>query len=136
MDSFDDDEPPVVVFDRSMGPINPQVLDICNDDPWSPSKSVLNRLSQNVENVETKNLIFKDIKMILGYPPEKWRSIYKALILIEHLIQVARNVCRNEIIDQFEVVKQLESFSFWENGHDRGDGIREKARQLVEIIRG
>ena len=66
------------------------------------------------------------MQLRLGYPPAKWRNVYKALTLLEFLVkrgsERAVSIACNEIMYRLE---DLEGFQFMSpDGRDQGINVR------------
>ena len=61
-------------------------------------------------------------------------SLFQALTLIDFLIKNGSeriiDVCRNQIYK----IRSLENFSYYEGSVEKGSGIREKSKMIVELL--
>jgi epsin len=68
------------------------------------------------------------IQLRLGYPPAKWRNVYKALTLLEFLLKRGAERCvdiaRSELLPRLE---DLEAFQYVSpEGRDQGVNVRHR----------
>jgi epsin len=70
----------------------------------------------------------------LNSSPKEWRRIYKTLHAMEYLVKNGAPRCIQEIKDEIYKIRAFQDFNFSENGTDRGQGVRDKARALCEIL--
>jgi epsin len=70
----------------------------------------------------------------LNCPPKEWRRIYKTLHAMEYLIKNGAPRCIQEIKDDLYKIRSLQDFNFSENGTDRGQGVRDRARSICELL--
>ena len=66
--------------------------------------------------------------------PAAWRVIFKALTLLEHLVKNGSERCVDEARGHSHVLRSLNNFNYYEGTTDRGVGVREKSKQLVEVL--
>jgi len=66
--------------------------------------------------------------------PAAWRVVFKALTLLEHLIKNGSERCVDDGRTHSHVLRALFNFNYYEGTVDRGQGVREKAKQVVELI--
>lgn len=66
--------------------------------------------------------------------PAAWRVVFKGLTLLEHLIKNGSERCVDDARNHSHVLRSLHRFNYYEGTVDRGLGVREKSKQLVEIL--
>jgi len=66
--------------------------------------------------------------------PAAWRVIFKALTLLEHLIKNGSERCVDDVRNHSHVLRSLFNFNYYEGTVDRGIGVREKSKQIVELV--
>ena len=66
--------------------------------------------------------------------PAAWRVVFKGLTLCEHLIKHGSERCVDDARYHSHQLRSLEKFNFYEGTVDRGIGVREKAKQIVELL--
>jgi epsin len=104
-----------------------------NDSSFA-SISLLNEISSRTDNREDCDLVLRHCAKILTLKPKLWKKIQKGLSLIEHIIKTGSQDFIDKMKDEREKLKNLEDFSYEEDGIDRGNTIRNKAKYLVELL--
>ena len=66
--------------------------------------------------------------------PAAWRVVFKGLTLLEHLIKNGSERCVDDGRNHSHVLRSLYNFYYYEGTIDRGVGVREKSKQLVELL--
>lgn len=66
--------------------------------------------------------------------PSAWRVVFKGLTLLEHLIKNGSERCVDDARNHSHTLRGLHRFNYYEGTIDRGVGVREKSKQLVEIL--
>merc|ERR1711920_176107 len=66
--------------------------------------------------------------------PAAWRVIFKSLSLCEHLIKNGSERCVDDARYHSHQLRSLENFNYYEGTVDRGIGVREKSKQVTELL--
>jgi epsin len=66
--------------------------------------------------------------------PAAWRVVFKGLSLLEHLIKNGSERCVDDSRNHSHILRHLHNFNYYEGTIDRGVGVREKSKQLVELL--
>lgn len=66
--------------------------------------------------------------------PAAWRLVFKGLSLLEHLIKNGSERCVDDARNHGHTIKALHQFNYYEGTVDRGHGVREKSKQIAEIM--
>lgn len=66
---------------------------------------------------------------------KNWRHVYKALVLLEYLIKTGSEKVAQQCKENIFAVQTLKDFQYMEEGKDKGINVREKAKQLVTLLR-
>jgi epsin len=66
--------------------------------------------------------------------PAAWRVVFKGLTLLEHLVKNGSERCVDDARNHSPVLKKLFQFNYYEGTIDRGLGVREKSKQLIEML--
>ena len=66
--------------------------------------------------------------------PSAWRVVFKGLTLLEHLIKNGSERCVDDARNHSHTLRGLHRFNYYEGTIDRGVGVREKSKQLVEVL--
>ena len=90
-----------------------------NDSSFA-SISLLNEISSRTDNREDCDLIVRHCAKILTLKPKLWKKIQKGLALIEHIIKTGSQNFIDKMKDERDKIKNLEDFTYDEDGIDRG----------------
>ena len=88
--------------------------------------SLLNEISSRSDNPEDCDLIVRHCSKILTLKPKMWKKIQKDLALIEHRIKTGSQDFIDKMKEERDRLKNLESFSYEEDGIDRGNSSKSK----------
>ena len=88
--------------------------------------SLLNEISSRSDNPEDCDLIVRHCSKILTLKPKMWKKIQKDLALIEHIIKTGSQDFIDKMKEERDRLKNLESFSYEEDGIDRGNSSKSK----------
>ncbi len=66
--------------------------------------------------------------------PSAWRVIFKGLTLLEHLLKNGSERCVDDARNHSHLLRNLDRFNYYEGTVDRGLGVREKSKQVVEML--
>lgn len=66
--------------------------------------------------------------------PSAWRVIFKGLTLLEHLLKNGSERCVDDARNHSHLLRNLDRFNYYEGTVDRGLGVREKSKQVLEIL--
>ena len=70
----------------------------------------------------------------LNHSGKNWRVVFKGLALLEHLIKHGTERVVDDSRDHIHQIRTLNDFSHFVEGVDKGSGVREKSKQLVEML--
>lgn len=66
---------------------------------------------------------------------KNWRHVYKALLLLEYLIKTGSEKVAQQCKENIYAIQTLKEFQYLEEGKDQGTHVREKAKQMVALLR-
>jgi len=115
-------------------PVERSVAEACSDENWGASNTLLHQIAEQTYNTEDRYLIMKLVWEYLKSPPKEWRRIYKTLNLIDHIVKFGSNSCITQIMDEAFRIRMLKDFTYREEGSERGNGVRDKAQHLSELL--
>ena len=69
-----------------------------------------------------------------GQRPSAWRVVFKSLTLLEHLVKNGAERCVDDARNHAHILRSLGQFNYYEGTIDRGLGVREKSKQLLDIL--
>ncbi|CAM9573133.1 unnamed protein product [Chrysoparadoxa australica] len=71
----------------------------------------------------------------LDSPGREWRKVFKALNLLEHLIKNGTERVVEDARDHVHRIRMLSDFNYYEGSQDKGSGVREKSKQLLDLLK-
>ena len=63
-----------------------------------------------------------------------WKQLYKSLTLIDFLIKQGSERVVEDCRDHLRMIRPLTNYNFWEEGTDKGAGVCDKAKQIIELL--
>jgi len=107
----------------------------CNE-PWGPATTVMTEIADATYSV----VEFAEIMMIiwkrLNDHGKNWRHVYKALLVLDYIIKRGSERVAQQCKEQIYSLLTLQDFRFIDkDGKDQGASVREKARQLVTLLK-
>lgn len=66
--------------------------------------------------------------------PAAWRVVFKSLTLLEHLVKNGTDRIIEDARGRGHKLRSLYNFNYFEGTTDRGIGVREKSKQIMEIL--
>ncbi|XP_052371127.1 clathrin interactor 1-like isoform X1 [Oncorhynchus keta] len=116
--------------------VESKVREATNDDPWGPSGQQMADISRCTfmyeQFPEAMNMLW--IRM-LRENKKNWRRVYKSLLLLSHLIRNGSERVVTSSREHIYDLRSLESYHFVdENGKDQGVNVRQKVKEMVDLI--
>ena len=115
-------------------PLEKEVTDATSNDNWGVANSALIQLARATSDYNSFSTIMRGIWDGLGDKRERWRRIYKSLVLLEYCIKYGAERACNEARAESYKIRPLQDFKFMEEGRDKGPGIREKSKYIVDLL--
>uniref|UniRef100_A0A915I4T1 ENTH domain-containing protein n=1 Tax=Romanomermis culicivorax TaxID=13658 RepID=A0A915I4T1_ROMCU len=121
-----------------------KVREATSNDPWGASSSLMSEIADLTYNALAFTEIMQIVWKRLNDSGKNWRHVYKSLVLLDYLIKVGSekvaHQCRENIfaIQTLKVTNHIlnrEDFQHVEDNKDQGMNVREKAKQLVAILK-
>ena len=66
--------------------------------------------------------------------PAAWKIVFKSLNLLDHLVKNGAERCVDDARSHGHLLRALEQFNYYEGTIDRGLGVREKSKQILEVL--
>ncbi|XP_052006064.1 clathrin interactor 1-like [Xyrauchen texanus] len=113
-----------------------KVREATNDDPWGPSGQIMGEIARSTfmyeQFPEVMNMLWT---RMLKDNKKNWRRVYKSLLLLGYLI---RNGSERVVTSAREHLYDLRSIESYhcvdENGKDQGINVRQKVKELIELV--
>ncbi|XP_028322723.1 clathrin interactor 1-like isoform X1 [Gouania willdenowi] len=116
--------------------IESKVREATNDDPWGPSGQLMGDIAKSTfmyeQFPEVMNMLWT---RMLKDNKKNWRRVYKALLLLAHLIRNGSERVVTSAREHIYDLRSLENYYFIdENGKEQGINVRQKVKEMVEFI--
>ncbi|XP_061087782.1 epsin-3 isoform X2 [Conger conger] len=113
-----------------------KVREATSNDPWGPSSSLMSEIADLTFNVVAFTEVMGMIWKRLNDHGKNWRHVYKALTLLDYLIKTGSERVAQQCRENVFTVQTLRDFQYVDrDGKDQGVNVREKAKQLVCLMR-
>lgn len=112
-----------------------KVREATSNDPWGPSSTLMTEIAELTYNVVAFTEIMQMIWKRLNDHGRNWRHVYKALTLLEYIIKTGTERVAQQCSENIFAIKTLTEFQYLEEGKDKGVNVREKAKQLVNLLK-
>jgi len=115
--------------------IEQKVLDATNNEKWGPTGPEMKEISQASFRYNDFPIIMATIwKRLSERTPDKWRHVYKALLLLDYMMKNGTDQVINNARIHMIHLQSLADYSAFENNEDKGISVRERARLIVELL--
>lgn len=112
-----------------------KVREATSNDPWGPSSTLMAEIADLTYNVVAFTEIMQMIWKRLNDHGRNWRHVYKALVLLEYLIKTGSEKVGQQCKENIFAIQTLKDFQYLEESKDQGQNVREKAKQLVNLLK-
>ncbi|XP_047215710.1 epsin-3-like isoform X1 [Girardinichthys multiradiatus] len=113
-----------------------KVREATSNDPWGPSTSLMSEIADLTYNVVAFTEVMGIILKRLNDHGKNWRHVYKALTLLDYLVKMGSERVAKSCRDNIFTIQTLKDFQYVDrDGHDHGIHVREKAKQLVALLK-
>eukprot|EP00584_Thalassiosira_punctigera_P001472 CAMPEP_0172531710 /NCGR_PEP_ID=MMETSP1067-20121228/4996_1 /TAXON_ID=265564 ORGANISM="Thalassiosira punctigera, Strain Tpunct2005C2" /NCGR_SAMPLE_ID=MMETSP1067 /ASSEMBLY_ACC=CAM_ASM_000444 /LENGTH=689 /DNA_ID=CAMNT_0013316113 /DNA_START=108 /DNA_END=2177 /DNA_ORIENTATION=- len=112
-----------------------RVYEVLSHKNWGASTTLMNEIAQDTFDYERFLIVSKLMWEAIETPrPAAWRVIFKGLTLLEHLVKNGSERCVDDARNHSHLLRNLDKFNYYEGTVDRGVGVREKSKQVVEML--
>ncbi|XP_068385605.1 epsin-2 isoform X2 [Eschrichtius robustus] len=113
-----------------------KVREATSNDPWGPSSSLMTEVADLTYNVVAFSEIMSMVWRRLNDHGKNWRHVYKALTLLDYLIKTGSERVAQQCRENIFAIQTLKDFQYVDrDGKDQGVNVREKAKQLVALLK-
>ncbi|KAM9393728.1 epsin-3 isoform 2-T2 [Pholidichthys leucotaenia] len=113
-----------------------KVREATSNDHWGPPSSLMAEIADLTFNVVAFTEVMGMIWKRLNDHGKNWRHVYKALTLLDYLIKSGSERVARECRENIYTIQTLRDFQYIDrDGRDQGVNVREKAKQLVALLR-
>jgi len=115
--------------------VEARIYEALSHKNWGSSSTLMNDIARDTFDYDRFNTVTRIIWESLDNPrPAAWRVVFKALTLLEHLAKNGSERCVDDARNHSHLLRALFNFNYYEGTIDRGQGVREKSKQVVELI--
>ena len=112
-----------------------KLTEACSNEPWGASGTMLSELAKATYSYDDFKTVMTFVWKQLALTGSLWRVVYKSLNLLDHLLRNGSDRVIEDARDHLRELKALQKFEFVDpEGKDTGVNVREKAKQIVEIL--
>eukprot|EP00923_Selenidium_pygospionis_P007130 GHVN01012252.1.p1 GENE.GHVN01012252.1~~GHVN01012252.1.p1 ORF type:complete len:701 (-),score=191.53 GHVN01012252.1:305-2320(-) len=115
-------------------PLDKNLKEACANTNWGASNSLLADIAAASFDFTNYPIIMRYVWDALGDKPSRWRRILKTLSLVEFLVTNGTERAVDEVREGLFRIRVLMDFRVSEDGRDKGSGIRDKAKHVVELV--
>ena len=113
-----------------------KVREATSNDPWGPSSSVMTEIADATYNVVAFSEIMGMLWKRLNDHGKNWRHVYKSLVVLDYIIKTGSERVAQQCRENLYAIQTLKDFQFIDkDGKDQGMNVREKAKQLVALLK-
>ncbi|XP_061685944.1 epsin-3 isoform X2 [Syngnathoides biaculeatus] len=113
-----------------------KVREATSNDPWGPSSSLMSEIADLTFNVVAFAEVMAMVWKRLNDSGKNWRHVYKSLTLLDYLLKTGSERVAQQCRENAFTIQTLRDFQYVDrDGRDQGANVREKARQLVCLLR-
>ncbi|KAH8740779.1 hypothetical protein FG386_002741 [Cryptosporidium ryanae] len=115
-------------------PLEKLLKEATSNTNWGCSSTILNEISRSMVDYHDYIVVQHCICDCLNQKPSKWRKIYKTLILIEYLLKNGLERFIDDTKENIYRIRSLQDFYYNEEGRDKGAGIRDKSKYILNLL--
>ncbi|XP_067324494.1 ENTH domain-containing protein 1 [Anolis sagrei] len=113
-----------------------KVREATSNDPWGPSSSLMSEISDLTYNMVSLSEIMSMIWHRMNDHGKNWRHVYKSLTLLDYLLKNGSKKVIQLCQEGFFNIQVLKDFQHLdEAGKDQGFHVREKAKQILALLK-
>lgn len=112
-----------------------KVREATSNDPWGPSSTLMSEIADLTYNVVAFTEIMQMVWKRLNDHGKNWRHVYKALVVLDYIIKTGSEKVAQQCKENIFAIQTLKDFQYVEDGKDHGMNVREKAKQLVNLLK-
>ncbi|XP_029456498.1 epsin-3 isoform X2 [Rhinatrema bivittatum] len=113
-----------------------KVREATSNDPWGPSSSLMSEIAELTLSAVAFSEVMGMIWRRLNDSGKNWRHVYKALTLLDYLVKTGSEKVAHQCRENLFTIQTLKDFQFLDrDGKDQGINVREKAKQIVTLVK-
>ena len=115
--------------------VEARVYEVLSHKNWGSSSTLMNEIARDTFDYDRFAIVSQIMwESLENQRPAAWRVIFKGLTLLEHLIKHGSERVVDDARGHGHTLRSLHQFNYYEGTVDRGSGVREKSKQLVELL--
>ncbi|KAK4766113.1 hypothetical protein SAY87_007755 [Trapa incisa] len=114
--------------------VEQKVLDATNNEAWGPHGTHLSDIAIASRNFHEYQIIMSVIWKRINDTGKNWRHVYKALIVLEYLVENGSERVIDEIREHAHQISTLADFQYVDSNGDQGNNVRRKSQSLVMLL--
>jgi epsin len=115
--------------------VEARVYEVLSHKNWGASSSLMNDIARDTFDYDKFAVISQIVwESLENQRPAAWRLVFKGLTLLEHLVKNGSERCVDDARNHGHTLRALHQFNYYEGTTDRGVGVREKSKQLVDLL--
>ena len=111
-----------------------KVYEAVSSANWGASTTLMNEIAHDTNNYEKFHIIMELVWKCIETDGRSWKQVFKTLTLIDHLIKNGSERVIEACRDNSHRIRSLERFNCFEGTIDRGSGVRERSKQIIELL--
>jgi len=112
-----------------------KLAEATSNEPWGASGTLSTEIARSTYGYDDFKVVMATIWRNTQLTPALWRVVYKTLNLLDYLLRHGSERVIEDARDHVRDIKKMHKFEYTDaDGKDCGLNVREKARQLVEIL--
>ncbi|CAD8167367.1 unnamed protein product [Paramecium octaurelia] len=115
-------------------PLEQTLSEATSNENWNTPTKLLQEVAEASYGYTSCDTIMKFIWKRLDSDNREWRRILKTLNMIEYLTKNGAPRCVGEFRDNIYKIRSFSDFFLVEQGSDKGLSIRDKTKQLVDLL--
>ena len=112
-----------------------KVREATSNDPWGPSSTLMSEIADLTYNVVAFTEIMQMVWKRLNDHGKNWRHVYKSLVVLDYIIKTGSEKVAQQCKENIYAIQTLKDFQYTEDNKDQGINVREKAKQLVSLLK-
>ena len=115
--------------------VEARVYEVLSHKNWGSSSTLMNEIARDTYDYDRFPVVTRLMwEAMENQRPSAWRVVFKGLTLLEHLVKNGSERCVDDARNHGHVLRSLQQFNYYEGTIDRGVGVREKSKQLLEVL--
>jgi len=115
--------------------VEARVYEVLSHKNWGSSSTLLNQIARDTFDYDKFAVISQLMwEAMENQRPAAWRVVFKGLTLLEYLVKNGSERCVDDARNHGHALRALQKFNYYEGTVDRGLGVREKTKQIVEML--